>query len=298
MLKKSLFIFYIILFLIIPLSAFGKTDTINIITTLTGNEDVGPLGLIGGIFFDENKKRLYVSDASNGRFLSYDSEFKYLSVFQPGGDLKYPTGLVRTSDGRFLVVEPSKRGILMINVRQKSIKLVDFSDVPKADTFYPGHLTIDSADNIYVIDRANTRVLLFNSNLRFKKEILRKNKTRISDIKIDKQGNIYTLNTIEGIVRKYDGSGKKILEFGKRGTGKDEFNFPVSLAVDQKGLIYVVDQHKSKVLVFDKKGAFLFAFSRLGWREGRLAFPSFISINNSGTIFVVDRDNSRVSIFK
>jgi DNA-binding beta-propeller fold protein YncE len=296
MLKKSLFVILIIL--IVPFNAFGKKDKINIITTLTGNEEIGFLGLIDGVFFDENKKRLYVSDSSNSRIISYDSEFKYLSSLQPGGDLKNPASLVRTSDGRFLAVEPSRRGVLTINIRDKSIKQVDFSKVPEAEAFYPGNIAIDSGDNIYIIDRANSRVLLFNSNLQFEREVLRDNKTRISDIKIDKQGHIYTLSTIEGIVKKYDGSGKKILEFGSRGKGKDEFNFPVSLAVDEKGLIYVADQHKSKVLVFDKSGRFLFDFSELGWREGRLAYPSFIFINNSGTIFVVDRDNSRISVFR
>lgn len=296
MLKKSLFVILIIL--IVPFNAFGKKGAIDIITTLTSNEEIGFLGLIDGVFFDENKKRLYVSDSSNSRILSYDSDLKYLSALQTGGDLKHPTSLVRTSDGRFLVVDPSRKGVLTINIRQKSIKQVDFSKIPEAEAFYPGNIAIDSGDNIYIIDKAASRVLLLNSNLQFKREVLRDKKTRISDIKVDKQGNIYTLSTIEGIVKKYDGSGKKILEFGRRGKGKDEFNFPVSLAVGDKGLIYVVDQHKNKVLVFDKRGEFLFDFSGLGWREGRLAYPSFIFINNSGTIFVVDRDNSRVSVFR
>lgn len=296
--KKSLLIFYSVLLLIIPLHAFGKVDGVNIITTLTSNQDIGQLGLIGGVFFDENKKRLYVSDSSNRRLLSYDSEFKYLSSWQPGEALTSPASLVKTSDGRFLVVEPSKRGILRVDMQQRSIKPVDFSAVPEADTFYPGHIAIDHKDNIYIIDRAHSRVLLFNSDLQFKREIVKAGKATMNDIKVDKQGNIYVLSTIEGIVTKYDGSGKKILEFGKRGQGEDEFCFPVSLAVDQKGLIYVVDQHKSKILVFDRKGEFLFAFSRLGWREGRLAFPSFIFMNDAGMIFVVDRDNSRISIFQ
>lgn len=295
--KKSLFVFCALL-LIIPLHAFGKADGVHIITTLTGNKDIGQLGLIGGVFFDENKKRLYVSDSSNKRILSYDSELKYLSAWQPGEALASPTSLVKTSYGTFLVVEPSTRGILRIDMQQRSIEPVDFSAVPEADTFYPGRITIDHQDNIYIIDRAHSRVLLFNADLQFKREILRENTRTMNDIKVDKQGNIYVLSTIEGIVTKYDSSGKKVSEFGKRGQGEDAFNFPVSLAVDQKGLIYVADQHKSKLLVFDKGGTFLFAVSRLGWREGRLAFPSFVFINEAGMIFVVDRDNSRISIFQ
>ena len=296
--KKSLFIFYSVLLLIIPLHAFGKADGVHIITTLTSNKDIGQLGLIGGVFFDESKKRLYVSDSTNRRILSYDAELQYLSTWQPGEALISPTSLVRTRDGKFLLSEPSKRGIVTVDMEQKSIKPVDFSAVPEADTFYPGNMAIDHADNIYIIDRANSRVLLFNADLQFKREILRENKATMHDIKVDKQGNIYLLNTIEGTVKKYDGSGKKILEFGKRGKGEDAFSFPISLAVDQKGLIYVADQHKSRILVFDNKGTFLFAFARLGWREGRLAFPSFIFINDAGMIFVVDRDNSRISIFQ
>ena len=295
--KKSLFVFCMLL-LIIPLHAFGKADGVHIITTLTGNKDIGQLGLIGGVFFDENKERLYVSDSSNKRILSYDAELKYLSAWQPGEALTSPTGLVKTSYGTFLVVEPSTRGILSIDMQQRSIEPIDFSAVPEADTFYPGRIAIDHQDNIYIIDRAHSRVLLFNADLQFKREILRENKRTMNDIKVDKQGNIYVLSTIEGIVTKYDSSGKKVLEFGKRGQGEDAFNFPVSLAVDQKGLIYVVDQHKSKLLVFDKRGTFLFAVSRLGWREGRLAFPSFVFINDAGMIFVVDRDNARISIFQ
>ncbi|MBU4259030.1 MAG: NHL repeat-containing protein [Proteobacteria bacterium] len=298
MIKKSLLFFCILLFLIVPLKAYSKEDAINIITTLSGNQDIGMLGLIGGVFFDENKNRLYVTDSSNCRILSYDSEFNYLSALHPKGDLKNPTSILGAIDGRFLVVEPSKRNVVVIDVAQKSINSLDLAEVPDSDTFNPGRMAIDSDGNIYIIDRANNRILVFNSNLKFNKEVIRESKIIFNDIKVGKQGDIYTLSTLEGIARKYDRSGKKILEFGGRGKGRDEFSFPTSLAVDNKGLIYIVDQHKNKIFVFDRQGKFVFNFSRPGWIEGCLATPSYIFINNSDTIFVVDRDNSRVSIFK
>jgi DNA-binding beta-propeller fold protein YncE len=298
MIKKSFLVFFILFFLIVPLEAYSKKDAINIITTLHSNQDIGILGLIGGVFFDENKNRLYVTDSTNCRILSYDSEFNYLSSLHPKGDLKNPTSILRTIDGRFLVVEPSKRNIVVIDVTQRSINLLDLSEVPDSETFNPGRMARDSDGNIYIIDKTNNSILVFDSNLKFKKEVIKENKIRFNDIRIDKNGNIYTLSTLEGIARKYDMSGKKILEFGSRGKDKHEFSFPTSLAVDNKGLIYIVDQHKNKVFLFDGKGKYLFSFSRLGWIEGRLAMPSYIFINNSETIFVVDRDNSRVSIFK
>ena len=212
--------------------------------------------------------------------------------------MKNPTTILRATDGRFLVVEPTKRSVFIIDVAQKSINLLDLARVPESTTFNPGKMTIDFDGNIYIIDRANNRILIFDSNLKFNKEVIRESKIRFNDIKVDSQGYLYTLSTLKGIARKYDSSGKKILEFGSRGKGRGEFSFPTSLAVDNKGLIYIVDQHKNKILVFDRKGKFLFDFSRPGWIEGRLSMPSYIFINNSDTIFVVDRDNSRVSIFK
>ncbi len=298
MIKKSILVFNIFLLLIVPLKAYGKKDTVNIITTLGSNQDIGILGLIGGVFFDEIKKRLYVTDSSNCRILSYDSEFNYLSALHPKGGLKNPTSILRTIDGRFLVVAPAKRNVVVIDVAQKSINLLDLAEVSDSATFNPGRMAIDSDGNIYIIDRANNRILVFNSNLKFNKEVIKESKIRFDDIKVDRDGYIYTLSTLEGIARKYDRSGKKILEFGGRGKGRDEFSFPTSLAVDDKGLIYIVDQHKNKIFVFDRKGKFVFNFSRPGWIEGRLAMPSYIFINNSDTIFIVDRDNSRVSIFK
>lgn len=298
MIKKYILIFNIFLLLIVPLKAYGKKDAINIITTLGSNQDIGILGLIGGVFFDEIKKRLYITDSSNCRILSYDSEFNYLSALHPKGDLKNPTSILRIIDGRFLVVEPAKRNVVVIDVAQKLINLLDLAEVPDSAAFNPGRMTIDPEGNIYITDRANNRILVFNSNLKFNKEVIKESKIRFNDIKVDRQGYIYTLSTLEGIVRKYDRSGKKILEFGSRGKDRDEFSFPTSLAVDNKGLIYIVDQHKNKIFVFDKKGKFVFNFSGLGWIEGRLSMPSYIFINSSDTIFIVDRDNSRVSIFK
>ena len=116
MIKKYILVFNIFLLLIVPLKAHGKKDAINIITTVGSNHDIGVLGLVGGVFFDEIKKRLYVTDSSNCRILSYDSEFNYLSALHPKGRLKNSTSILRTIDGRFLIVEPSKRNVVVINV--------------------------------------------------------------------------------------------------------------------------------------------------------------------------------------
>ncbi|MFH1077067.1 MAG: NHL repeat-containing protein [Pseudomonadota bacterium] len=298
MMKAMRVIFLCLVLFMVPLSSRARDASFSVVATLTSNKEIGLIGVIGGLFFDESRQRLYVCDSSNGRILAYDSEFNYLSALKPGGDLKYPASIVKSQENIFFVIDPTIRGVLAVDVTQKLVRKVQLAGIPKADTFHPGNMTIDSYGNIYIIDKANSGILLFDSNLMFQREILRVEHGNIDDVKIDPQGNIYTISTIEGIVRKYTSSGDKVLEFGKRGDGKDEFHFPVSLAVDSQGTIYVLDKHKGKVLLFDETGRFMLDFSKFGWKEGELAYPSFIAVNNAHLIFIADQDNARVSVFK
>ena len=299
--KINLAIPVLIFLIIIPATALcaGK-DRVKHLTSITGNNEIGRFGLLGGLFFDENKKRLYFTDTTNGRILAFnfDKEFKYISEFTGGGTLLSPTSIVKDSKGKFFVAEPANGHILAIDIGRKSIKPIDFSAVPGANPVHPGNMAVDSEDHLYIVDKANQRILLFDSNLKFKKEILIKGSRGLKDVKVDTMGRIYALSTIDGSICVYNGQGNLLLRFGSRGADKGKFDFPTSLAIDRKGLIYVTDQHKNQVLVFNNNGRFLYAFSQLGWREGRLHRPSFIYINNSGRIFIVDRANTRISVFE
>lgn len=300
MFKKIYFVvLFLIFYLIAPSTVFcaGK-GRIKHLTSITANNETGRLALLSGLFFDENRDRLYVTDTTNKRILAFDADFKFVSEFNAGGALGAPTSLARNSKGRLFVAEPAKGSVLFIDIKQKSVKPIDFSAVPKANAVYPGNIAVDSADNLYIVDKANQRILIFDADLRFNRQILVKDGKGLIDVKVGSNGNIYTLDPIDGSVRVFDSRGNILKKFGKKGNDKGEFNFPVSLAVHPNRTVYVVDQHNHKILAFNKKGEFILDFSQLGWREGRLHYPSYIYINKAGRIFVVDRGNNRISIFE
>lgn len=290
---------FLIFLLFVPAAALcaGK-GKIKHLTSINRNEETGRLGLLGGIFFDENRKRLYAADTSNKRILAFDVDLKFLSEFNAGGAFEAPTCLARNSKGQFFVGEPTQGCVLLVDIRQRSVNPIDFSAVPEASPIYPGNMAVDPADNLYVIDKANQRVLVFDENLRFDRQVLVQGAKSLGDLRVSSNGNLYTLDTINGSIHVFDSQGDLLRTFGKKGKAKGEFDFPVSLAVCRKGVVYVLDQHKHKVLAFNAKGEFLMEFSQLGWREGRLHYPSYIYVNSAGRIFVVDRGNSRVSIFE
>jgi DNA-binding beta-propeller fold protein YncE len=290
---------FLIFLLIIPTTALcaGKGG-IKYLASIVRDTETGRLGLLSGIFFDENRNRLYVTDTTNKRILAFDVDLKFVSEFDAGGALEAPTSLARNSKGQFFVAEPTKRSVLFIDIRRRSVKPIDFSAVPEANSIHPGSIAVDSADNLYIVDKADQRILIFDADLRFDRQLLVKDGKGLSDVKIDSNGNIYTLSTIDGSIRVFDSQGNLLLTFGKKGKGNGKFEFPISLAVDRKGLIYVVDKHKHRVLAFNKRGEFLLEFSQLGWREGRLHYPSHVYVNKAGRIFVVDSGNCRISVFE
>ena len=297
MLKMTRFIVLgLVLCLLAPVTAFCAGSKVKYMASITGNKEIGLFGIPGGIFFDESKGRLYLTDSTHKRILAYGSDFQYISEFAGAGAMSSPTSVVKDGKGRFFVAEPTKGGVLLVDMAQKIEKFLDFSAVPKANPVYPGNMAMDTADNLYVVDRANQRVLVFDTDLQFKRQIAVLGRG-LNDVKVDKDGNVYTVNMLDGLVCVYDPQGKLSFKFGKRGTGKGEFSFPVSLAVG-KGLIHVVDRHKNKVLVFSNRGGFLFDFAELGWREGRLHLPSYIVMNEAGRMFIIDRQNARVSVFE
>ena len=297
--KINFVILFLSFFLIIPATVLcAAKDRVKHLTSITGNKEIGHFGLLGSVFFDENKNRVYFTDTTNGRILAFDNDFKYVSKFTGGDALTFPTSMVRDSKGKLFVAEPTKGHVLAIDIARKSIKPIDFSAVPKANSINPGNMAIDLTDCLYIVDRANQRIIVFDSNLQFKRQILVKGSHGLMDVKVDAQGRIYALSAIDGSICIYDKQGNLVLKFGSRGADKGEFGFPISLAINKKGLIFVVDQHKNQVLVFNNKGLFLFTVSKLGWREGRLHMPSFIHISKAGQIFIVDQGNARISVFE
>jgi len=129
------------------------------------SRDMQGIGVIGGVFFDESRKRMYVTDSTGGRILAFDSGFAFLSEFTSGGALKFPEAIVRDVAGRFLVAEPMSSRIAIVDMAAKSISSLDLTPLAGVNPVYPCALALDQDGGLLVADRANQRVLLFGPDL-------------------------------------------------------------------------------------------------------------------------------------
>lgn len=63
----------------------------------------------------------------------------------------------------------------------------------------------------------------------------------LQDIAMDRSGNMYVADTGNDRIQKFDNSGTFITEWGSKGDGDGQFNYPADIAVDRSGNVYVAD---------------------------------------------------------
>ncbi len=135
----------------------------------------------------------------------------------------------------------------------------------------------------------------------------------IAGIEVDKQGNLFLLDSDSGVIIKFDSAGEFRGNFGSLGTDLKEFIDPTGIALDPEGNIYVADTGNARVQKFDRHGGFVGAFGSMGIlsvgmmqlgeseenkRHDLFKSPEGIVVDSSGNVYVVDRKAGNVGKFE
>lgn len=169
----------------------------------------------------------------------------------------------------------------------------------------PAGLDVDVAGNLYVADSSAKAVVVFDKEGRFLRRIGgAKWFTRISSVTVDPKGDRMYVVDIGGVrsqdhrVRVFNPlDGVHLFDFGSRGSGPGEFNFPYDLAVGKEGRLYVVDSGNFRVQVFDRDGRYLDGFGSPGKLPGSFARPKEIAADAEGNVYVVDAAFGNLQVF-
>ena len=152
---------------------------------------------------------------------------------------------------------------------------------------------------VYVCDRNNHRVQVFDLDLNFVRSIGSRGNGRGEfnvplDVKFDTAGNMYVAELDNERVHVMDSSGHFIRLFGLEGEGK--LRGPSGLHIADK-YVYVSDFSGDCIVVYETSGQFVTSFGRHGEKEGEFRGPRCITSCADGFIHVCDCWNDRVQIF-
>ena len=150
-------------------------------------------------------------------------------------------------------------------------------------------------DVLLVADSTLGEVIAFNTKgeLQFR---LKENLVRPVGLAIYGE-HVYVVDSQQHKVVVFGLKGGRITEFGRRGNGEGDLNFPTHIAVDVAGLLYVTDSMNSRVQVFDSNGSFIRQIGSIGDSPGHFSRPKGVAVDRFGHVFVVDAMFDCLQIF-
>ena len=193
---------------------------------------------------------------------------------------------------RLAVADPGAGAIHIFDMAGGDYERIEWADKRRLRS--PVGLTF-VGDKLYVADSELNGIFVFDPKLKLTQTI--EGLARPTGIVWDpKSSRLYVTDTMSHSIVVLDAEGKRLFDFGGRGAGDGEFNFPSHLTIADDSL-YVNDTMNFRLQTFDLNGNFKSSFGRHGDGSGDFAQPKGIALDSEGHIYVADALFNRVQIF-
>jgi streptogramin lyase len=118
-------------------------------------------------------------------------------------------------------------------------------------------------------------------------------------IRIDPDGNIWTVDAGSSRIIKFSPAGQELLDFyvGPPGSQENLFTGPTDIAF-LRGRAFITDGYaNARVLEYTMDGKKLREWGTAGTGPGQFHLPHSIVADENGTLYVADRENGRIEAF-
>lgn len=311
--RKALIINFIILLLLMAISAYFKTNLVTMVTPTIGDKTpiflynlYGPLenGFKKPMAVTVLNDRLYVSDAFNGRVVVFDYDGRYQFSFGKPGygktDFVFPYGLAGDGKGNFYVADMKKGAVMVFDENGKYKKLFAEKDVKEKLILNPGGLCWHE-NKLYVTDLGRDALLVFDAQGSLLQTIGKtgkgKGELRAPNAVAVKDKKIYVSDSGNDRVVIFDEKGKFLSYLGIK-DAKSIFINPRGIGINGD-VILVANNIPSHVHGFDiKKTKEIYAFGEMGPEDGNFGLPNGLFVDGRGRIYITDTANERVVVFQ
>jgi|HubBroStandDraft_6_1064221.scaffolds.fasta_scaffold00054_39 streptogramin lyase len=120
-------------------------------------------------------------------------------------------------------------------------------------------------------------------------------------LRIDPQGNVWTVDASSSVVLKYSPLGEKLMEID---VGEQPENSPnafkgtTDIAFGPNGRLFITDGYgNSRIVEYTAEGKRIREWGSAGTGTGQFHLPHSIVIDEDGIIYVADRENGRIQRF-
>jgi len=209
--------------------------------------------------------------------------------------LNKPIAIAADKEGVIYVCDSGEASLKIFKPKEKLYQKI--TKINNEELIYPVGVAVADDGSIFISDSTLRKVFCLDKKARYKFTIgLDGRFLRPTGLAIA-SGKLYVVDTQAHKVLIFDLMGNFILEFGARGKGEGEFNYPTSIAIDNQNKIYIVDTMNCRVQVFDQQNKFLYSLGQSGDTSGSFARPKGVAVDTQGHIYVTDGIFDNIQIF-
>ena len=205
-------------------------------------------------------------------------------------DLTHPTGIV-VDKGEFVyVVDQEDNCITKYDKNWTSCAVIESGS---SELNRPGRITVSPRGELFVCDRANSRVQVFDRDLKHPQVFGNpEDVDRPVGIAFDEENNVYVTDLHHHRISKFSSEGTLLATIGQSGNSPGELHSPRGIAI-RKNYIYVTERDNHRVSVFQTNGESVAVFGM----DTELQDPGSIIIDEDGFVYVCDEDKNCIVVF-
>jgi DNA-binding beta-propeller fold protein YncE len=232
--------------------------------------------------------KLYVCDVGKRIVEVFDIRNRTFRSLTEDKRLTNPINICITEDGTKYVSDPSAGAVFVFD-RNNNIdailgKELNIAPIDVAVRGRRCYVTDFNTNQVVVIDIVTNREILrlgSKSSARSipMREVPPGQFVLISDLALDREGNIYVTDKAAGRITKFDSSGIMLGTIGQWGSNIDEFIRPKGLAIDKENRIWVVDAAPEVAKIYDEQGRLLLFFGLPGNAPGNMNLPTKVILD-------------------
>lgn len=165
--------------------------------------------------------------------------------------------------------------------------------------FWPEGVTIDSVDNIIIVNTQYSNIAKYDKTSRTW-TLIGSSGTGPGQfegpekVSVDEEGNMYVVEFGNHRIQKYNLSLNTWSIIGTQGTGPGQFSYPKGISIDSQKNIYVADTYNSRIQKYDVGTSQWTIFGAQGTGPGQFSYPNDITVDGNNNIYVSDTSNHRI----
>lgn len=209
-----------------------------------------------------------------------------------------PAALALDKSGALWVLDKRKMQAVKLDDSGNPVSAIGSSGSQNGQLYDPADIAISSSGIVFVADAGNHRVEAFSDDGVFLSSISKGASGKLRKpgaIALDRQDNLYVLDTDRATVSVYSAKGELLREFGK-----DKTDEAANLK-EPRGLIVTDDEvfvaEADHVKVYSHEGNYIRSFGSSGAENGEFADITTIAAKDASSFFVADSRNKRIQLF-